>query len=45
MIFYSNEAGLIQPEGIKRLDGKKDKNYKVPHIAVGVFSENLNVKK
>ena len=41
MIFYSNEPGLIQPEGIKRLDGTKDKNYKVPHIAVGVFSEYL----
>ena len=41
MIFYSNEAGLIQPEGIKRLDGTKDKNYRLPHVAVGVFSEYL----
>lgn len=41
MIIYSKEEGLIKPSGIKKLDGTRDKNYKLPHIAVGVFSEYL----
>lgn len=38
MIIYSKEEGLIKPCGIKRLDGTRDINYKLPHIAVGVIS-------
>ena len=41
MIIYSKEEGLIKPSGIKRLDGTRDVNYKLPHIAVGVFSQYL----
>lgn len=41
MIIYSKEEGLIKPYGIKRLDGTRDVNYKLPHIAVGVFSQYL----
>lgn len=41
MIIYSKEQGLIKPYGIKKLDGTRDINYKLPHIAVGVFSEYL----
>ncbi len=41
MIIYSKEEGIIKPCGIKKLDGKRDPNYKIPHIAVGVFSEYL----
>ena len=41
MIIYSKEEGLIKPSGIKKLDGTRDKNYKLPHIAVGFFSEYL----
>ena len=41
MIIYSNEQGLIKSCGIKKLDGTRDINYKIPHIAIGVFSEYL----
>ena len=41
MIFYSNEEGFIKPRGIKNLEGIHDSNIKLPHIAVGVFSEYL----
>jgi len=41
MIIYSEEEGIIKPFGIKRLDGTRDMQYKLPHIAVGVFSEYL----
>ena len=41
MILYSEEEGLIKAKGIKKLDGTRDANYKLPHIAVGVFSEYL----
>lgn len=41
MIIYSKEDGLIKPCGIKKLDGTRDSNYKLPHIAVGVFSQYL----
>lgn len=41
MIIYSKEQGVIRPSGIKKLDGTRDSNYKLPHIAVGVFSEYL----
>lgn len=41
MIIYSEEQGLIKPCGIKKLDGTRDINYKLPHIAVGIFSEYL----
>ena len=41
MIFYSNEEGFIKPRGIKRNDGTRNPNIKLPHIAVGVFSEHL----
>lgn len=41
MITYSNQKGIIKSRGIKKLDGTKDANYKIPHIAVGVFSEYL----
>ena len=41
MIFYSNEEGLIKPQGIKNLTGIRDSSIELPHIAVGVFSEYL----
>lgn len=41
MIIYSKEEGVIKSCGIRKLDGTKDINYKLPHIAVGVFSEYL----
>ena len=41
MIIYSKGKGLIKPNGIKKLDGTRDIHYKLPHIAVGVFSEYL----
>ena len=41
MIIYSKEQGIIKSRGIEKLDGTKDINYKLPHIAVGVFSEYL----
>ncbi len=41
MITYSGSEGLIKPCGIKKLDGTRDRNYELPHIAVGVFSEYL----
>ena len=41
MIIYSKGQGLIKPCGIKKLDGTRDINYKLPNIAVGVFSEYL----
>ncbi len=41
MIIYSSEEGVIKPCGIRKLDGTKDKDYKLPHIAIGVFSEYL----
>lgn len=41
MILYSNEKGFIKPPGIKNLAGIRDCNIKLPHIAVGVFSEYL----
>lgn len=41
MIIYSNEEGIIKPQGIKNLDGIRDENIKLPHIAVGIFSEHL----
>ncbi len=41
MIIYSKEQGLIKPCGIKKLDGTRDINYKLPHIAIGIFSEYL----
>ena len=41
MILFSKEEGLIKATGIRKLDGARDANYKLPHIAVGVFSEYL----
>ena len=41
MITYSKGDGVIKPYGIKKLDGTRDRNYKLPHIAVGMFSEYL----
>lgn len=41
MILYSNEEGFIKPQGIKNLTGIRDSSIKLPHIAVGVFSEHL----
>ncbi len=41
MIIYSEGEGLVKPCGIKKLDGSRDKNFKLPHIAVGVFSDYL----
>ena len=41
MILYSNEEGFIKPQGIKNLSGIRDSSIKIPHIAVGVFSEYL----
>lgn len=41
MILFSNGEGLIKATGIRKLDGTRDVNYKLPHIAVGVFSEYL----
>ena len=41
MIIYSNEESLIKPQGIKNLDGIRDKKIKLPHIAIGIFSEHL----
>lgn len=41
MIVYSNEEGFIKSRGIRNNDGVHDLNIKLPHIAVGVFSEHL----
>ena len=41
MIVYSNEEGFIKPRGVKNNDGIHDPSLKLPHIAVGVFSEHL----
>lgn len=41
MINYSNEEGVIQPQGIRNLNGIHDRNLKLPHIALGIFSEHL----
>ena len=41
MIIFSTEESIIKPHGIKKLDGTRDINFKLPHIAVGVFSEYL----
>ena len=41
MIRFSQEEGMIKPDGIIKLDGTHDINYKLPHIAIGVFSEFL----
>lgn len=41
MIFYSKEEGFIKPRGIKGKDGIRSTNIKIPHIAIGVFSEHL----
>ena len=41
MIIYTPEEGIIKPYGIKKLDGTKDKNFKLPHIAIGIFSIHL----
>ena len=41
MIFYSSEEGFIKPRGIKNNKGIRDTSIKLPHIAVGVFSEYL----
>ena len=41
MILFSKGEGLIKATGIRKLDGTRDVNYKLPHIAVGVFSEYL----
>lgn len=41
MILYSDEDGFIKPQGIKNLEGIRDSSIKLPHIAVGVFSEYL----
>jgi purine or other phosphorylase family 1 len=41
MIFYSSEEGFIKPRGIKNNNGIRDTSIKLPHIAVGVFSEYL----
>lgn len=41
MILFSKGEGLIKATGIRKLDGTRDANYKLPHIAVGVFSEYL----
>lgn len=41
MIRFSKEEGIITPTGITKLDGTHDKNYKLPHIAIGIFSEYL----
>ena len=41
MILYSDEDGFIKPQGIKNLKGIRDSSIKLPHIAVGVFSEYL----
>ena len=37
MIIYSPEEGIIKPYGIKKLDGTKDVNFKLPHIAIGII--------
>ncbi len=41
MIIFSKEDGFIKPQGIRNLEGKHDLNIKLPHIAIGVFSEHL----
>lgn len=41
MIRFSKEDGMIKPTGIRNLDGIHDVNYRLPHIAIGVFSEYL----
>ena len=41
MILYSDEDGFIKPQGIKNLKGIRDSSIRLPHIAVGVFSEYL----
>ena len=41
MIIYSDEEGFIKPRGIKNNNGIRDTSIKLPHIAVGVFSEYL----
>ena len=41
MIFYSSQEGFIKPRGIKNNNGIRDTSIKLPHIAVGVFSEYL----
>ena len=41
MIIYSKEEGFIKPRGIKNKNGIHDSSIKLPHIAVGVFSEHL----
>ena len=41
MIIYSKDDGFIKPQGIKNLKGVRDSSIKLPHIAVGVFSEHL----
>ena len=41
MIRFSQEEGMIKPDGITKLDGTHDIKYKLPHIAIGVFSEFL----
>ena len=41
MIIYSPEEGIIKPYGIKKMDGTKDVNFKLPHIAIGIFSIHL----
>lgn len=41
MINYSNQEGFIKPKGIKNINGIIDENLRLPHIAVGVFSEHL----
>ncbi len=41
MIIYSKEEGFIKPRGIKNISGRHDSNIRLPHVAVGVFSEYL----
>ena len=41
MILYSDEEGFIKPRGIKNNSGMHDSSIRLPHIAIGVFSEYL----
>lgn len=41
MIRFSKEEGIIKRNGIRKLDGTHDATYRLPHIAIGVFSEYL----
>ena len=41
MIIYSDKEGFIKSRSILNIKGVHDKSLKLPHIAIGVFSERL----